>query len=137
MTATLRNTGECCVATLATAICTKSDNSFPVPSLFGKVIAYKCTACDKMFSMPLFGGAVSEDFPPPASIGRTFFRHTCEKNANSFLDAARYKCMDVLMALSDDDYPASYLLLAVYLLYNLAVVVAIGIVVGVFFYLFR
>lgn len=41
------------------------------------------------------------------------------------------------MALSDDDYPASYLLLAVYLLYNLAVVVAIGIVVGVFFYLFR
>lgn len=102
--------------------------------LFGKVIAYKCTACDKTFLVS--DGAVSTDSSPPAVIRNAFLRHMCEERANWPMSAARrfyairYRCLELFM--DDDDVPASYLL------YVVAVVVVMGLVVaGVFFYFFR
>jgi len=47
--------------------------------LFGKVVAYKCTACDSTFAISLLYGAVPTDFPPPANVRDAFFRHVCKE----------------------------------------------------------
>lgn len=104
----------------------------PHTTLFGRVIAYKCDACDKKFSMPWLNGAVSVDLPAPAAIDDAFFRHICVIHKRSLLYAARYKCLEFLMALDDEDVPYSYLL------YVVAVFAVIALlVVGAYFYLFR
>jgi hypothetical protein len=104
----------------------------PHAVLSGKVIAYKCIACDKTFSIPWLDGAVSTESPPPASIDDAFLRHTCEEHERSVLYTARYRYLEFLMALDEEDFPYSYLL------YVIAVIMAIGLlVVGAFFFVFR
>lgn len=53
----------------------------PQAVLFGKVIAYQCTACDRKFSVSLLYGAVSADLPAPATVRDAFLRHVCEGKA--------------------------------------------------------
>ena len=52
-----------------------------VPSaiLFGKVIAYECTACGRSFLMSLLYGVVPSDLPPPLAVLGSFIRHVCEE----------------------------------------------------------
>lgn len=50
----------------------------PQAVLFGKAIAYACTACGKKFSVSLLNGAVRSDAPPPASVFNAFLDHVCE-----------------------------------------------------------
>lgn len=107
-------------------------------ALFGKVIAYRCAACDKTFSVSLLDEAVPWDFSPPVCIKDASLRHICEERTNWFVNAvrrlyaARYRCLEFLMALDDDDVPYSYLL------YVVAIFAAIAlIVVGAYFFLFR
>ena len=51
----------------------------PKAVLFGKVIAYECTACGRSFPMSLLYGAVPSDLPPPATVRDAFLRHICEE----------------------------------------------------------
>jgi hypothetical protein len=68
----------------------------------------------------------------PASIDDAFLRHTCEEHERSVLYTARYRYLEFLMALDEEDFPYSYLL------YVIAVIMAIGLlVVGAFFFVFR
>lgn len=110
----------------------KARQLVPQTVLFGKVIVYKRTVCDKIFSISLLHGAVSTDFPSLLNIGDAFFRHACEESTSLFWCSVRSKHLEFLMALDDDDVPASYLL------YIVAVVVVIGLfVVGAFVFVFR
>ena len=51
----------------------------PRAVLFGKVIAYECTACGRSFPMSLLYGAVPSGFPAPLAVQDSFLHHICEK----------------------------------------------------------
>lgn len=104
--------------------------------LFGKVVAYKCTACDRTFAVSLLYRAVPTGYPPPANVRDAFFRHACKVKtvgvAMSFLQAIYYRCLEFLMAVEDDDFPVSYLF------YIIAVIAVTAFLIGgVFFLWFR
>ncbi len=53
----------------------------PQTVLFGKAIAYECTACGRKFPISLLHGAVRSDAPPPESVFNAFTAHVCEGKA--------------------------------------------------------
>lgn len=53
----------------------------PLAVLFGKVIAYQCTACSRTFSVSLLYGAVPWDYLPPQAVRDAFSRHGCKKRS--------------------------------------------------------
>lgn len=83
-------------------------------------------------------GAVPTDSSPPVIIKNAFLGHICEErtnwlmNAARWLQAARYRCLEFLMALDDEDVPYSYLL---YVVAVFAVLVLL--VVGAYFFFIR
>lgn len=101
--------------------------------LFGRVIAYKCTACERSFLMPLLDGAVGASLPTPAMVRDSFLRHVCEDKAER-RKALRWLVGTVLRGVfsmaGDDDFPVAYLL------YVLAVIGAMGLLAVSIFFLF-
>lgn len=81
----------------------------PQTTLFGKVIAYECSACGKGFPLSLLEGAVSPDLPIPLIIWAAFLDHEC-KSSNP-IDPKR-AIGESQMAADDDDLPTTYLLYA-------------------------
>lgn len=53
----------------------------PQAVIFGKAIAYECTACGRKFSISLLHGAVRSDAPPPAAVRNAFLAHVCQVKA--------------------------------------------------------
>ena len=81
----------------------------PKTTLFGKVVAYKCSACGKSFPVPLLEGAVSPDLPIPLIICAAFLEHECKSSSPK---GQKRKMRESQMAADDDDLPATYLLYA-------------------------
>jgi hypothetical protein len=82
----------------------------PQTTLFGKVVAYECSACGKSFPVPLLEGAVSPDLPIPLIIWAAFLGHEC-KCSNPI--GQKRKTRESRMAADDDDLPTTYLLYAI------------------------
>jgi hypothetical protein len=104
----------------------------PRATLFGKVFAYECTACGKIFAASLLYEAFPSGFPPPANVRNAFFHHVCkEEDAVKIRIKICYAMLEFLMAVQDEDFPISYLL------YIIAVLVVMGflIVGGIFLWL--
>ena len=78
----------------------------PQTTLFGKVVAYECSTCGKIFPVPLLEGAVSPDLPIPLIIYAAFLAHECK---NSSPTGQNRKIRESQMAADDDDLPATYL----------------------------
>jgi hypothetical protein len=81
----------------------------PKTMLFGKVVAYECSACRKSFPVPLLEGAVSPDLPIPLIIYAAFLGHECKGLSPT---GQRRERRENHMAADDDDLPATYLLYA-------------------------
>jgi hypothetical protein len=81
----------------------------PQTTLFGKVVAYECSACGKSFPVPLLEGAVSPDLPIPLITWTAFLGHEC-KSSNPI--GRKRKIRESQMAADDDDLPTTYLLYA-------------------------
>jgi hypothetical protein len=81
----------------------------PHSMLFGKVVAYECSACGKSFPVPLLEGAVSPDLPIPLIICAAFLEHGCKCSSPT---GSRRKVRESQMAADDDDLPTTYLLYA-------------------------
>ena len=90
----------------------KLENARLVPRalLFGRVVAYKCTACGKVFAVPLLEGAVSSDLPTPLIVYAAFLEHEC-KGSNPRGRKSKYE-RKISRAADDEDLPAGYLLYA-------------------------
>lgn len=115
----------------------KERQLIPRTTLFGKVIVYECNACGRMFPISLLDGAVSAGLSPPTKVIGDFISHTCERHkaqlyAACSLHTARYRCLGSLMALNDEDVPASYLVYVVVVTMVMAVLA-----VGAFFFFLR
>ena len=89
----------------------KLENARLVPRalLFGRVVAYKCTACGRVFAVPLLEGAVSSDLPTPLIVYAAFLEHEC-KGSDPIAWKSKYR--SISMAEDDEDLPATYLLYA-------------------------
>ena len=97
--------------------------------LFGKVVAYECSACRRSFPVPLLEGAVSPDLPIPLIIYAAFLAHECRSSRPT---GQKRKIRERQMAADDDDLPATYLL------YAAAVILVIAAAaVGTFFIIFH
>jgi hypothetical protein len=81
----------------------------PQTTLFGKVVAYECSACGKSFPVPLLEGAVSPDLPIPLIIYGAFLGHECKSSSSP---GRKRGIRGSQMAADDDDLPATYLLYA-------------------------
>jgi hypothetical protein len=82
----------------------------PQTTLFGKVVAYECSACGKSFLVPLLEGAVSPDLPIPLIIYAAFLAHECRSLSPT---GQKREMRESQMAADDDDLPTTYLLYAV------------------------
>jgi hypothetical protein len=90
----------------------KVENARLVPRtlLFGRVVAYNCTACGKAFAAPLLEDAVSSDLPTPLSVYAAFLEHEC-KGSDPRGRRPKYE-RGTSMAADDEDLPTTYLLYA-------------------------
>ena len=82
----------------------------PQTTLFGKVVAYECSACGKSFPVRLLEGAVSPDLPIPLIIYAAFLAHECKSTSAT---GQKPEIRESRMAADDDDLPTTYLLYAV------------------------
>jgi hypothetical protein len=89
----------------------------PQSTLFGKVIAYECSACGKSFPVPLLEGAVSPDRPIPLIIYAAFLGHECKSSSST---GRKRGIRGSRMAGDDDDLPTVYLLYAAALILVIA-----------------
>jgi hypothetical protein len=66
----------CAVLAIVTTACwgkmTEKPTSVPQTMLFGRVVAYECTACGKSFAMSLLEGAVPSDSRAPYVVRSAF-----------------------------------------------------------------
>ena len=81
----------------------------PKTTLFGKVVAYECSACSKSFPMPLLEWAVSPDLPIPLITYAAFLAHECRSLSPT---GRKREIRESQMAADDDDLPTTYLLYA-------------------------
>jgi hypothetical protein len=90
----------------------KFENARLVPRtlLFGRVVAYNCTACGKDFAVRLLEEAVSSDLPTPLSVYAAFLEHEC-KGSDPRGRRPKYE-KGISMAAEDEDLPTKYLLYA-------------------------
>jgi hypothetical protein len=99
----------------------------PQTTLFGKVVAYECSACGKNFPVALLEGAVSPDLPIPLITCAAFLGHECKSPTGQ-----KRGIRGSQMAADDDDLPARYLL------YTAAVILVIAAAaVSTFFIIFH
>lgn len=82
----------------------------PRTLLFGRVVAYKCTACGKVFAVPLLEGAVPSDLPTPLIVYASFLEHEC-KGSDPRGRKSKYE-RGISVAADDEDLPTTYLLYA-------------------------
>src|ERR1700733_15179221 len=79
-------------------------------TLFGRVVAYECTACGKSFAMALLDGAVPSDAPAPYIVP---VRHSVHTFAKIRTNNSRSEVREIRMVADDDDLPLRYLFYAV------------------------